>query len=136
MTLTEDERTQLVALLNKGRVAARRLTRAPSLWHAHEGATQEAMAAALPSGRATVVRLCQRVVAEGLEAARQARPRPGAQRQLDGQPAALLLALAGRTPPTGRTGWPLPWLADTLVERRVVDAMADEPGRRTLTTMS
>jgi putative transposase len=121
-----------LTLTKKGRVAARTLTCAHLLLQADAGARQEAMAAALHIGRATVVRICQRVVEKGVAAALRDRPRPGAQRKRDGQQAAFLIALACRTPPEGRTYWTMQWLADKLVERRVVEAIADETVRRTL----
>ena len=89
------------------------------------------MAAARPSGRATVVRLCRRVVEEGLEAALRERSRPGAQRTREGTQAAFLMALAYSPPPAGRQCWTLPWLAHQRGARRVVAASADETGRRT-----
>lgn len=132
VTLTADERTQLLALTKKGRVAARKLTRAHILLQADAGATQDAIAAALHIGRATVVRICRRCVEEGLEVALRDRPRPGAQRKLDGKQEAFLIALACSTPPEGRKGWTMQLLADKLVALRGVDGVSDETVRRTL----
>ena len=99
---------------------------------ADAGATQDAIAAALHIGRATVVRICRRCVEEGLEVALRDRPRPGAQRKLDGKQEAFLIALACSTPPEGRKGWTMQLLADKLVELCVVDGVSDETVRRTL----
>ena len=132
VTLSAEERAQLLALTKKGRVAARQLTRAHILLHADAGATQDAIAAALHIGRATVVRICRRCVEEGLETALRDRPRPGAQRKLDGKQEAFLVALACSMPPEGRKGWTMQLLADKLVELRVVDGVSDETVRRTL----
>jgi transposase len=132
VTLTDEERAQLLALTKKGRGAARRLTRAHILLQADAGATQETIAAALHIGRATVVRICRRFVEEGLEAALRDRSRPGAQRKLDGKQEAFLIALACSPPPEGRKGWTMQLLANKLVELRVVEAIADETVRRTL----
>ena len=77
VTVTDAAHPRWLALTKKGRGAARRLTRAHMLLQADAGATQEAMAAARPMGRATVVRISKRFVAEGLEAALRDRPRPG-----------------------------------------------------------
>ncbi len=79
-----------------------------------------------------MVRICKRFVEEGLEAALRDRPRPGAQRQLDGKQEALLIALACSVPPDGRTRWTMQLLANKLVELRVVEAISDETVRRTL----
>jgi transposase len=136
VTLTEDERTQLLAWTQKGRVAARRLTRAHMLLPADAGATQDTMAAALHRGRATVVRICKRWVEEGVEAALQDRPRPRAQRKLEGKQAAFLIALACSPPPAGRSCWTMQLLANRLVELRVVEGIAEETVRRTLKNTS
>jgi transposase len=132
VTLTDEERAQLLALTKKGRVAARWLTRAHILLQANARATQEAIAAALHIGRATVVRICRRFIEEGLEAALRDRSRPGAQRKLDGKQEAFLIALACSPPPAGRTCWTMQLLANQLVELRVVEAISDETVRRTL----
>jgi transposase len=132
VTLTDEERTQLLALTKKGRVAARRLTRAHILLQADSGVTQEAIAAALHLGRATVARICKRFVEGGLETALQDRPRPGAQRKLDGKQEAFLIALACSPPPKGRQCWTMQLLANKLVELGVVGTLSDETVRRTL----
>ncbi len=130
--LTEDERAALLALLKKGKVAARRLARAHVLLLADEGRADEAIAAALHVNRSTVERTRRRFVQEGLEAALSEQPRPGAAPVLDEHGQATLLALACSTPPEGRTAWSLQLLADELVERRVVGAISDETVRRVL----
>lgn len=132
VTLTDEEHAQLLALTKKGRVAARRLTRAHILLQADAGATQDAIAAALHIGRATVVRICRRFIEAGLEAALRDRSRPGAQRKLNGKQEAFLIALACSPPPEGRKCWTMQLLANQLVERRVVEAISDETVRRTL----
>jgi transposase len=102
------------------------------LLQAETGLSDETIAQALHSGPATVERIRQRFVEEGLEAALTERPRPGGQRQLEGKHEAVLLALACSTPPAGRTGWTMPLWADNLVALRVVDAISEETVRRTL----
>jgi len=105
VTLTEDERTALMALTKKGRVAARKLTRAHILLQADAGGLDVAIATALHVSIATVERVRKRFVEEGLDAALGERPRPGGQRKLDSKQEAFLLALACSTPPEGRTSW-------------------------------
>jgi transposase len=132
VTLTEDERAQLIALTKKGKVAARKLTRAHILLQTDAGGLDAAIAAALHVGMATVERVRKRFVEEGLEAALCERPRPGGQRKLDGKQEAVLIALACSTPPAGRASWTMQLLADTLVELRVIAAISDETVRRAL----
>ena len=132
VTLTEDERAHLMALTKKGKVAARKLTRAHILLQADAGGIDAAIAGALHVGMATVERVRKRFVEEGLEAALCERPRPGGQRKLEGKQEAFLVALACSTPPEGRTLWTMQLLADKLVELRVIDTISDETVRRTL----
>jgi putative transposase len=131
-TLTDDERAHLLALTKRGKVSARRLTRAHRWLQADTGLSDEAIAQALPIGTATVERIRKRFVEEGLEAALAERPRPGGQRKLAGKQEAFLLALACSTPPEGRTCWTMQLLAEKLVELRVIAAISDETIRRTL----
>lgn len=132
VTLTDDERAQLVALTKRGKVSARRLTRAHLLLQADAGLADEAIAQALHIGTATVERIRKRFVEEGLEAALSERPRPGGRRKLDGRQEAFLIALACSTPPEGRACWTMQLLADKLVAVQVVEAISDETVRRTL----
>jgi putative transposase len=108
VTLTDDERAQWLARTTRSNVSARRLSRAHRLLQADTGLSDAAMAQALHLGTATVERIRQRCVAEGLEAALAERPRPGGQRKRDGTPEAFLMALACSPPPEGRTCWTMP----------------------------
>lgn len=132
VTLMDDERAQLLALTKRGKVAARRLTRAHISLQAETGLSDEIIAQALHIGPATVERIRKRFVEEGLEAALTERPRPGGQRKLDGKQEAFLIALACSTPPEGRICWTMQLLANRLVALRIVDAISDETVRRTL----
>ena len=69
VTLTEEERIYLLGLTKKGKVSARKLTRAHILLQADAGVSDKAIAAALHIGIATVERIRKRVVEEGLDAA-------------------------------------------------------------------
>jgi putative transposase len=135
VTLSDDEREQLVAFTKKGRVPARKLTRVHMLLQAEAGMADHAIAAALHIGRATVERTRKRCVEEGVEAALSERPRPGSRPKLDGKQAALVVALACSTPPEGRRRWTMQLLADKLVALRVIDTISDETVRRTLKKM-
>jgi transposase len=132
VTLTEDERAYLLALTKKGKVSARKLSRAHILLQADAGGIDAVIAAALHVGIATVQRVRKRFVKEGLEAALQERPRPGGQHKLDGRQEAFLIALVCSAPPEGRARWTMQLLAGKLVELRVVDSISDETVRRML----
>jgi transposase len=132
VTLTDEARAQLLALTKRGKVSARRLTRAHLLLQTDAGVSDEAIAQALHIGTATVERIRKRFVEEGLEAALTEHPRPGGQRKLAGKQEAFLIALACSTAPEGRTCWTMQLLADKLVELQVVESISDETVRRTL----
>jgi transposase len=132
VNLSAEERGHLQELTRKGTVVARKATRAHILLHADEGATDEAIAHALHVGVSTVHRTRQRCVEEGVEAALQERPRPGARRKLDGKQEAYLVALACSDPPQGHACWTMRLLADTLVDLEMVPFLSDETVRRLL----
>lgn len=114
--LTEAERMELKALIAGGEPGARRVRRAHTLLMADDNAhTDKQIAAALSCGTATVYRVRQRFVEEGLQQALSEKPRPGGSRLLNAQQEAKLVALACMKAPKGRSRWTLRLLADRFV---------------------
>ena len=138
VVLTAEQRAQVRTLVGRGVAPARRLTHARILLKADQGEggaawADAAIAGALEVHPATVARVRQQFVAEGLEAALDRRaPRREYARKLDGEREARLVAVACGTPPEGRTRWSLRLLADELVRLEVVDTVSHETVRRTL----
>jgi transposase len=132
VALQAEEREYLLQLIRQGKPAARKITRARILLKADEGLTDEQIAAALHVGSATVGRVRQRCVEEGLERALSERPRPGQRRKLTGKQEAHVIALACSQVPAGRERWTLRLLADTVVERGWVPALSYETVRQIL----
>lgn len=138
VTLTEDERRDLMALISAGKGAARRLAHARILLKADQGPDgpgwmDDAIAAALEVSRPTIERVRKRFVEEGLEAALHPRPPARAyRRKLDGAQEARLIALACGTPPAGQVRWTLRLLADTLVALEIVEDISHETVRQVL----
>ncbi len=139
VTLTDQERQQLSDLIASGKGAARKLARARILLKADAAPggpawPDERIAEAVEVSRATVERVRQRFVEQGLEASlgRKPQDRPSRERKLDGRAEARLIALACSEPPEGRQEWTMRLLADKLVELRVVDTISDETVRRAL----
>lgn len=132
VTLTEQERSELLVLTRKGKTGARRLKRAMVLLRAEEGLTDLQIADAVGVGVATVERVRKRFVLEGLEDALSEKPRPPQPPKLDGRGEALLLALSCSDVPEGRARWSMQMLADRLVEMGAVEAISDETVRRVL----
>jgi len=138
VTLTPQERRELTASITKGKAAARKLTHARILLQADvadggPGPTDEQIVAAVHSSTATVHRVRQAFVEEGLEAALNAKkPTDRQYRKLNGEQEARLIAVACSPPPAGRTTWTMQLLADKLVELKVVDSIGRECVRTTL----
>src|SRR5919206_4153715 len=131
VTLDNDERQQLAALLQSGTHATRKVTRARILLTAAEGWEDNASAAALSVGRATVERLRQRFVEIGLGALEE-RPRPGAQSTLDAKAEARLIAEVCSAAPEGRQRWTLHLLAARVVALGLAESYSYESVRRVL----
>jgi hypothetical protein len=138
VTLTEDERQALTALVSKGKAAARKLVHARILLKADAALTgpnwsDAQITAALDVGDSTVHRVRQAFVEESLEAALNAkRPINRQYRKLDGAQEARLVALACSAPPEGRLRWTLQLLADKFVELKLVDSIGRDCVRTTL----
>ena len=139
VTLTVEEREELERLLSRGKADVRCLKHAQILLKADEaeggpGWSDERIAEALKAGVATIERLRQRFVEEGLQAALRTY-RTGTriyERKLDGAQEAHLIALACSAPPDGRARWTLRLLARRMVELACVDTLSYETVRQTL----
>ena len=127
-----------MALVSRGRAAAYKQTHARILLLCDENQADGAMkdeeiARALKVSTATVERVRQRCVEEGLEAALGRRQQLNRRRRkLDGAGEARLIALTCSQPPEGRASWTLRLLADQLVECEIVDSISTETVRQTL----
>src|SRR5882757_7311559 len=114
--LNQTERTELTALLNGGKHAARKIKRAQILLAADAGVSDEVIASSLSVGGSTVYRTKRRFVQGNLELALSEETRPGATRKLSGKETALLIATACSNPPEGRKRWTLDLLADAMIK--------------------
>ena len=99
--LTDDEREQLIEITRRGSSPARKLKRAMILLKANEGLGDSEIARMVDVGIATVGRIRQRFVAEGLEMALRERPRWATHR--DRRQAASPYHRPGLQPTTRRT---------------------------------
>jgi transposase len=132
VTLTQDERNALAALLNGGKQPARKLKRAQILLAADAGVSDEDIALSVGVGGSTVYRTKRRFVEGNLERALSEEPRPGAERKLTGKEEALLVATACSNPPTGRARWTLELLADQMAKLTEHESVSRETVRRRL----
>ena len=151
--LTEAERSRLNEVSQRGKASVRTVKRALSLLKADQGLRDREIADVLLVNPATVARARKRYVEEGLEAAINDRPWPGAERKLDGRGRKRTVAgrgaQAGRpagsdrlvcvTPPfacsaapEGHTHWTLQLLADKVVELEFAESISLETVRQIL----
>jgi transposase len=137
--LSEEERARLVALVSKGRTAARKRLHAQVLLKADVSAagagwTDRQIVEAFDVGERTVQAIRHRCVEEGLDAALDRKPqcRPSRQPLLDGDKEARLVALCCGKVPAGQARWTLRLLADELVRLEIVESVSHETVRRTL----
>ena len=136
VTLEPDERRDLEKLISRGKGAARRLAHARILLHADQGEGRPGkidaeIAEAVGVSVATIERVRQRFVEEGLETALSPRPpRRLYPRKLDGK--ARLIALACSPPPEGQARWTLRMLAERMVVLGHVETVSHETVRTTL----
>jgi transposase len=138
VTLSHEQRGQLLTLISSGTAPAHSLAHARILLKADEGEegpawTDLAIAEALETSVPTVERVRARFAQAGLDEALRrrvsSRPRP---RKLDGTGEAHLIALACSEPPAGQEHWTLRLMAERMVELEYVDTLSHETVRRTL----
>lgn len=142
VTLTNEERTRLTAIVSKGKGNARLIRRAQILLLADEnqpdGGWKDAdIAKALSAHVRTVERTRETCVQEGVDAAlTHTRPQKKRSKVLDGAAEARLVQLACSEAPDGQEHWTLQMLADKLIELEVVETVSRETVRTTLKKMN
>lgn len=126
--LSSEEQQHLKQIVLSKKVAQHKRTHAQILLALDENgsALSEADTANVCAvSRATVQRVRQRCVEEGLEIAVESKfSRKGRTRCLDGEQHAHLVTLACSEPPEGSSRWTMNLLADKLVELEVVDRVS------------
>lgn len=138
VSLTKSERDELEQLTKKGKIAAYKMNHARILLQAdinQEGGgwIDREISEALDIGHATIERVRQRLVEEGLEAALNRREqKKRRQKIIDGEKEAYLIALACSETPTGKSNWTLQMLADKMVELNYVEKVSTETIRQSL----
>jgi transposase len=141
VALTDSERDHLKNLVSSGVANARKLTRARILLRSDEGWIDKEIAQALDVGTATVGRIRQKYVEEGIDVALNRQPSSREYvRKIDGKTEAHLIALVCGDAPEGYAKWSLRLLADRFVqlEQVEIEAVSHETVRQTLkkTTLS
>jgi transposase len=139
VTLTEEERDQLRALIKTGKAAARKLNHARILLLADEGEsgpgkTDKMIADALDTSLRTIERVRKRFITDGFEEAINPKPHPKrpSKVKIQGEIEEQLIELACSAPPEGRGRWTLQLLADQLVVLTSLESVSDETVRKAL----
>lgn len=138
VTLTKDERDQLMALIGKGKHTSQEYRNACILINSDESSlgkkiTSEHIAQVLQINTKTVERVKQRFVEEGFESCIERKPYPNkGPIKTDGDFEAHLVALSCSKTPKGYARWSLRLLADKMVELKYTDSISHETVRRVL----
>jgi transposase len=134
VNLTDEERDSLVALLTKGKTAARKLAHARILLLAVVGQDDEAIAETVAVSTRTVGRGRKRLVTEGFLAALDHKPQPPRpdKVKIKGDVEQELVRLACSDPPDRRCHWTLQLLADELVALGRLQTVSTETVRQAL----
>ena len=136
--LGEEEREALRKMMAHGQAPARQVAHARILLKADSGEggpawSDQAISGALEVVTATIERVRQRFVEEGLQAAlRRRKPSRLYPRKLDGEQEAYVIALTCSETEEGRDHWTLQMLADKLVELHIVESIGRETIRQVL----
>ena len=139
VTLTEDERDALGALVSKGKHRSQKILNALILLGCDEGehqvnhSTNEEMSRILNVSMRKIDRVKKRFVEEGLEVALNGRKGSRTYaKKTDGDFEAHLIALSCSDPPEGFARWSLRMLAEKVVELEYIDSISHETVRRIL----
>ncbi len=139
LVLTQEERTELGAIVTKGKHSARKMLNALILLNCDEDARtlralrDQDIADVLHVSAMKVHRVKQRFVEEGLDIALNGHESGRAyEKKADGEFEAHLIALSCSNPPRGHLRWSLRLLADKVVELEYVDSISYETVRRVL----
>jgi transposase len=138
VTLTREERDELMSIISKGKHTSQRFRNAYVLLNCDEGefaekATNAEINKILKVGMRTIDRVKKRFVEEGFDAVLERKPTTREyDRKADGDLEARLIALSCSEPPEGHARWSLRLLADKLVELEIVDSISHETVRTVL----
>lgn len=128
ITLTEEERTELLQLIKSGKHSARVMGRARILLLLDRSQGQKRklreIADAMLTSIGTISNVKRRYMKGGLDSGLHDRPRPGAKPKIDGEVEAHLIAIVCSDPPEGQERWTLRLLADKLVELELVESIS------------
>ena len=130
INLPTEHRQHLEKLTRTGTNKARTIIRAKILLLAdgNQKRTREEIAQRTQTSVPTVSRICNRYAVDGLQAALEEKPRPGAIPKITGEIEAKIMLLACSEPPKGAARWTLSLLKNQVV----LEGLLPSVGRSTL----
>ena len=138
VTLTIEEREQLIDIVSKGNHSAQLYRTAYILLNCDEGnystkIKNEEVSRVLQISMRMIDRVKERFVEEGFEACLMRKPMSNVkEKKADGEVEAHLIALSCSKAPKGFSKWSLRLLADKMVELKYVESISHETVRRVL----
>ena len=138
VTLTEQEREELLKIIKKGKHTSQTYRNAYILLNADIGEysdkmTNDQISKVLKVGMRTIDRVKKRFVEEGFESCLvRKRSSRKYERKIDGEVEAHLLSISCGEPPKGFSRWSLRLLADKMVELNYVENISHESVRTLL----
>jgi transposase len=138
VTLTRQERDELMSITKGGTHSSKKVIHALILLNCDEGkfsekVSNEDVVNVLKIGMRTIDRVKKKFVEEGYEAALENSPTTRVyDRKADGEVEAHLVALSCSKAPEGFSRWSLRLLADKMIELKYVDDISYETVRRVL----
>lgn len=138
VTLSKEERDELMDIINKGIHTSQKFRNAYILLNCDEGkfadkVTNAHISKVLKVGMRTIDRTKKKFVKEGFEAALERKPTDRVyERKADGDFEAHIVALCCSEPPKGFAKWSLRLLADKAVELKYAESISHETIRRVL----
>jgi hypothetical protein len=138
VTLTKEERDELLNIIQKGKNKAQRIRNATILLNCDEGEFSEkvnnsTIAKVLYISSRTVERIKKLFVEESFEYAINGKPHEITKlHKIDGDLEAKLVLLACSETPEGYSRWSLRLLADKMVELKYIDSISHETVRQVL----
>jgi transposase len=138
VTLTKEEREELLEIINKGSHTSQKFRNSYILLNCDEGkysekVTNQQISKVLKVGMRTIDRVKKRFIEEGFDSVLERKtPDREYERKADGEFEAHLIRICCSEPPAGYSKWSLRLLSDKMVELKYISSISHETVRRIL----
>ena len=137
VTLTDEERKELLELVKQGKTQGYRIKHAQILLalddnQPAERLSREEIRKAYRVNPSTISQIAERFVKEGLQSSLGRKEQVNRRRKVDGRVEAHIIAIACSDAPEGRERWTLQLIADELVQLGVLESISSTAVGNTL----